>query len=128
MTLNSFLVTIGLITFIVYAVFNILYLIDLRKTSTAMRQFLAKTDANLDPALLELRSALADIRKLANDISEVIEKIRTAATTIVAVEKTIEHLYGYYREGFSQSAHGVKAGLKAGVVTLVKNLKRKKGA
>jgi hypothetical protein len=126
MTLNNILVTIGLIALVIYAIFNILYLIDLRKTSVAMRQFIAKTDENLNPALTELRYTLAEIRKLTGDISITIEKLRTAASAIISVEKIIEHLYGYYREGFSQSAQGLRAGFKAGVISLVKNLKRKK--
>jgi hypothetical protein len=132
MTLNETLLTIGLITLIVYAVFNILYLIDLRKTSVALRQFIAKTDENLNTALAELRSTLGDLRRVAADIAIVVERVRSAASAVTSVEKSLAYIYGYYRDGLRQSAQanlaGLKAGLKAGVISLVKNFKEKKRA
>ncbi len=130
MSLNQILATIALVIFIIYAVFNIIYLIDLRKTSLALRQFVAKTEENLNPALIELRLALEDIRKITSDAAVLTQKLRTAAGTIVTVEKSIQTLYGFYRDSFGQSANAnisaVKAGVKAGVVNLLKNLKAKK--
>ncbi len=130
MTLNEMLLTVGLISFIVYAVVNILYLIDLKKTSTSVRHFIAKTEQNLHPALFELRATLADFRKVAGDVSAVTEKTRSAVDLIASLEKNIEHLYVSYRENFGQSAQanmaGIKAGVKAGFASLIKNLKDKK--
>ncbi len=130
MTLNEMLLTIGLIAFIVYAVVNILYLIDLKKTSSAVRQFITNTEQNLNPALIELRATLEDFRKMTGDVSAVTEKARSAVDAVVSFEKGIEQLYGYYRENFSQTAQaniaGLKAGVKAGFTNLIKNLKEKK--
>ncbi len=130
MNINELLLAVGVIIFIIYAVFNIIYLIDLRKTSFAMRQFIAKTETNLDPALSELRRTLGDIRKVTDDVSTLIERLRAAVGTVAAVEKSIRTIYSYYKEGFGQAAQanvaGLKAGVKAGIVNLVKNLKDKK--
>lgn len=132
MTTNEILVTIGVVTLIVYTVFNIIYLNDLRKTSLALRRFIAKTEEELHPALLELRRTLEDIRKVSDDISSVAAGLQKAINTIISVERGIKSLYGYYREGLGQTAQssvaGLRAGVKAGVISLIKNLKDKKEA
>lgn len=128
MTLYEILAVIAVVTLVIYASFNIIYLIDLRRTSLAIRQFIARTEENLNPALAELRLALADIRKVSADISALTDRARSVTGTLIRVEKTIEQLYSFYRQGFSQSANmaALKAGVTAGVVNLVKNLKTKK--
>jgi uncharacterized protein YoxC len=131
--MNEILLAIGLVTFIVYAVFNIIYLNDVRKTSLALRQFIAKTEANLNPALAELTQALSDIRKVTEDISILVERLRSVVGTVASVEKSIVGLYGYYRDSFGQANQAniaaLKAGFKAGVVSLINTLTtRKEGA
>lgn len=126
--MTQILLIIAVITFIIYVVFNIIYLIDLRKTSVALRHFIIKTEENLNPALNELSRTLEEIRKVTYDVSAVVERLRTAAGAIVTVEKSIRNFYGYYKEGLGRAAQAnmasLKAGLKAGVVNLVKNLKK----
>ncbi len=128
--MTQILLIIAVITFIIYVVFNIIYLIDLRKTSVALRQFIIKTEENLNPALSELSRTLEEIRKVTYDVSNLVERLRTAASAIVTVEKSIRNIYGYYKEGLGRAAQAnmasIKAGLKAGVVNLVKNLKKQK--
>ncbi|OGW41571.1 MAG: hypothetical protein A2010_18565 [Nitrospirae bacterium GWD2_57_9] len=132
MIIYEILAVVAVITFVIYAVFNIIYLIDLRKTTRALRDFIAKTDENLNPALVDLKIVLKDVRKVTGDIAALSDRLRTTAGAIVTVEKAVQHVYGYYREGLSQSANAnlaaVKAGLRAGVVSLVRNLKTKKEA
>jgi hypothetical protein len=130
MDLYRILAVIAVVTFVIYAAFNIIYLIDLRKTSVALRRFINRTDENLIPALDELRSTLQDLRKVTSDVSSLTERMRSAAGAILTVERTIEHLYSYYREGLGQSAHvnmaAIKAGLRVGVANLFRNLRSKK--
>jgi hypothetical protein len=46
---------IGVVAFIIYAAFSISYLMDLRRTSNALRAFLMNTEGNLNATLEELR-------------------------------------------------------------------------
>ena len=52
------------------------------------------------------------------------------AETVARVEKTVNGLYEYYKEGLGEAARaniaGLKAGVKAGVVTLLKDLNNRK--
>ena len=130
MDLYRILALIAVITFVIYVIFNVIYLIDLRRTSIALRRFINRTDENLSPALAELRLTLQDLRKVTADVSSLTERMRSAAGALVTVEKTVEHLYNYYREGLGQSAQvniaAIKTGLRVGVANLFKNLKSKK--
>lgn len=130
MTFIEIVLLTALITFIVYTAFNVLYLLDLRKTNIALRKFIAKTDENLNSSLAELRSTLGEFRSVSGDIAMVVERVRSAATAVVSIEKAIEVVYGIYRDTFRRSAHasvtGLKAGIKAGVTSLVKNIGEKK--
>ncbi len=130
MTFYQILATIAVIIFLVYTVFNIVYLVDLRRTSVALRQFILRTEENLNPALAELRLTLQDIRKVTKDLSALSERLRAAAGTIITIEKTIQGLYAYYREGFAETANtniaALKAGVKAGVANFIKSMKSKK--
>lgn len=132
MNMNEILVTIALVTFIAYAVFNIIYLIDLRKTSVTLRQFIAKTEENLNPALIELRLMLEDIRKVSDNASSFLNRVGLVLTAIISLENNIRSVYGYYKEGLGQAAQaniaGVKAGVRAGVVNFIKKMKDKKEA
>lgn len=130
MTFYQILAAIAVVTFVVYAAFNIVYLIDLRRTSIALREFILRTEENLNPALMELRLALQDIRKVTADLSSLSDRLRAAAGTVLTIERTIQGLYGYYRDGLAESANAnlsaLKAGVRAGVVNFIKNLKTKK--
>lgn len=128
--MNAALLNIGAIIFIVYAVFNILWLIDMRRTSVALRRLIGKTEESLGPALAELTRAATDIRKATEGAFQLVERLRIAAGTIISAEKSIESIYHYYRQSVSQSAQsniaGIKAGVRAGVVNFLSNLKSRK--
>lgn len=130
MTTTEILLTIGVVTFIIYAIFNIIYLLDLRKTSFALRHFIIKTEENLNPALAELTRTLEEMRKVTGDAAAFVERARAALGMLVSAEKAIQGLYGRYREGFGNAAQanieGLKAGVKTGLINLFRNLKMRK--
>jgi hypothetical protein len=131
MNATNLLLAIGVAVFIIYAIVNIIYLNDLRKTTSVLRQFIIRTDENLQPALIDMRSALQDIRRISGDLVTATERVRSLAATLGAVEKSIRVIYGSYREGIQHAARSnvesVKAGLKAGVLSLFRNMRSKTG-
>jgi uncharacterized protein YoxC len=131
--MNEILVSIGIGVFIIYAAFNIANLIEMRRTSIALRQLINRTEENLHPALTALRGILEDVGKATYNIAALTERVREVSETVTRVEKSIRELYGYYKEGLGEAAQaniaGLKAGVKAGVVTLLKDLNvRKEGS
>lgn len=131
--MNEALVNIGIVVFIIYAAFNIASIIEMRRTNIALRQLIKRTEENLHPALTALRSILEDIGKATYNMAALTRSLRELAETVARVENTVNGLYEYYKEGLGEAARanmaGLKAGVKAGVVTLLKDLNdRKEGS
>ncbi len=129
MTTAEIILTIGVTAFIIYAAFNIFYLMELRRMSFAVRQLVEKAEENIHPTLVALRRALEDIGTVTDNVAELSKSLREAADAVTAAEKRIKALYLAYEDGISEAARaniaGVQAGIKAGVGTLLKGLKSK---
>ena len=129
MTTAEIILAIGVTAFIIYAAFNIFYLMELRRTSFAVRQLVEKAEENIHPTLAALRRALEDIGTVTDNVAELSKSLREAADAVTAAEKRIKALYLAYEDGISEAARaniaGVQAGIKAGVGTLLKGLKSK---
>jgi uncharacterized protein YoxC len=63
-------VAVVAITFLVLAVFAIPAFIEARKTAVAAREFLARTDMELQPALRDLRLIIDDLKFVVAEASE----------------------------------------------------------
>jgi hypothetical protein len=124
------LLSIGIVVFIIYAAFNIASIIEMRRTSIALRQLIKRSEENLHPALTALRGILEDIGKTTENVAVLTQSLRGVAETVARVEHTVDGLYAYYQEGVGEAARaniaGLKAGVKAGVVTLLKDLNERK--
>ena len=76
MIVISIAVAIMAITFVVLAVFTIPTFIEARKTAKAARDFLARTDTELQPVLKDLRAILTDVKNMSSEASEKAEDVR----------------------------------------------------
>jgi uncharacterized protein YoxC len=121
---------IGVAAFIIYAAFSIAYIINLQRTSNALRVFLKNTEGNLNATLTEFKSTLENMKKITANVSGITEDVRNIADTVVSLEKGIENFYGQVRNEFAAAAEaniaGLKAGITTGVVTLVRNLQERR--
>jgi uncharacterized protein YoxC len=128
--MNDALLTVAVVAFVVYVVFNVVYLIELKRTSAAVREFIKTTDGSLGPALEELRVTLGRVRKIADDAGGAVENIRQLTDAVGIMEKGIKRLYEYYKDDLGPAASaniaGWKAGVRTGVVTLLRTLKERK--
>ena len=128
--MNDIMLSIGVVVFIIYAAFNIAHIIEIRRTSVALRQLIERTEENLHTSLTALRGILDDVGKATYDVAVLTRSLRGVAETVVRVENTVHGLYGYYKEGLGKAARaniaGLKAGVKAGVVTLLKDVNERK--
>jgi uncharacterized protein YoxC len=121
---------IGVVAFIVYAAFSISYLMDLRRTSNALRAFLMNTEGNLNATLTELKGTLENMNKITANVSGITQDVKDIADTVVSVEKGIQNFYGKVKDDLAAAAEanvaGLKAGIATGVVTLVRNIKERR--
>jgi uncharacterized protein YoxC len=121
---------IGVVAFIIYAAFSIFYIIDLQRTSNALRAFLKNTEGNLNATLTELKSTLENMKNITANVSGITQDVRDIADTVVSLEKGIQTFYGKVKDEFAAAAEaniaGLKAGITTGVVTLVRSLQERR--
>jgi len=128
--MNETLANTGIVVFIVYAAFSVANMIEMRRTSIALRRFVKRSEEDLYSALTALRGILEDIEKSTYNVAALTRSFREVAEAVTKVENTVTGLYAYYKEGLGETARanvaGLKAGVKAGVTTLLKNLNNRK--
>ena len=121
---------IGVMAFIVYAAFSIAYIMSMKRMTTAIYTMVNKTEENLNKTLSELKGTLENVRNITGDVSAVTEDVSRISHSVASVERGLRELYGYLKEGLDTAVEanmaGLKAGIKTGVVTLVKNLQQGK--
>ncbi len=124
------LLAIGLVVFIIYASFSIAQTIELRRTSMALRHMIARTEESLQPPLAAARGILENVKKSTDNVFILTEQVREMVEAVRRVEQSVTSLYEYYLDGMGESARaniaGLKAGVQAGVSTLLRDLSDKK--
>jgi hypothetical protein len=130
MSFIELLLAIGVVSFVIYAAFNIFYIIEMRKTNFAIRQLVARAEENLHPALAAVRHIFEDIKTITDDAATLSKSLREAAEGLTAAQNAIKDMYQSYEENLGKSVRanvsGLKAGIKTGVDTLLSNLKDRK--
>jgi len=127
------ILSVGVAAFIVFAAFYVSYLMGMKRTSATVEKFLVRTEGNLNDTLAELKGTLENVRKITGDVGAVVEEVRRMSNTVARLDKSIRIIYGYIKGGAGSAAGaniaGLKAGIKTGMVTLVKNMQyRKEGS
>lgn len=117
---------IGVATFIVYTIFNVTYIVSMKKTSDTMTSFFRNTEGNLNAALSELKETLENLKKITGDVGAVTEDVKQISNSLASVERSVRGAYGQLKDGLGSAAGaniaGLKAGIATGVVTLVKSM------
>ena len=130
MSFIEVLLATGVVSFIIFASFSIIYIIEMRRTSFAIRQFIAKAEENLHPALASVRHIFEDIKTITDNAATLSKSLREAAEALTTAQNAIKDIYQSYEENVDQTVRanvaGLKAGIKTGVVTLLSNLKDRK--
>ncbi len=124
------ILSVGVIAIIVYTAYFINYVQSLKRVSATVNDFIKRTEDTMNGALLELKGALENIRKITGDVGAVTEEVRQLSNTVASLEKGIRDVYEYMRNNLGSVVEaniaGLKAGIKSGVVTLAKNLQEKR--
>jgi uncharacterized protein YoxC len=123
---------IGVAAFLIYAAYFIVWVRSMMRMNALIDGFINRTEGNINATLIELKATLENTRKITGDVGAVTEEVRQISHTVASVDKGLQNLYGYVRDGLGPAAEanlaGLKAGIKTGVVTLVKNLREKEGS
>jgi len=117
---------IGVATFIVYTVFNVTYILSMRRTSDSMTAFFRNIEESLNATLAELRGTLENMKKITGDVGAVTQEVKQISDSVASLERSILGLYDQMKEGLGSAAGaniaGLRAGITTGVATLVKSM------
>jgi hypothetical protein len=133
MSFIEIMLAIGVVTFIIFASFNIYYLIEMRRTSLAVRQLVTRAEENIYPTLAAARHIFENIQTITDNTATLAASLRNAAIALNAAQGMIDmikDLYMSYEKNVGQSVRanvsGIKAGINTGVATLLSSLKERK--
>ena len=124
--MTDYILAAGVGAFIVYTVFNINYLMSMKRTSERVNEFVRNTEGNVNTTLQELSGTLENLRKISGNVSAVTEDVRQISNSVASLEKSMRESLVYLRDSLGSAAEaniaGLKAGITTGVATLVRNL------
>ena len=128
--MNYMLLNIGVVVFIVFAIVSIAYQVNNYRAATALRQFIRQSSGEMQKVLVELSVTLANFRKITDNVIVVTEDVREIANLVADLQRDIKTLYSFIRETLGGTVKadiaGLKAGVKTGMATLVKNLREER--
>jgi uncharacterized protein YoxC len=127
--MTEILVLIGLIILMIFLGFLVYLIFEMRRTIMAMREFISRTEENLNPALIEMKLTFESIRTVTDDIGSVTAEVRDISEVIGDVSKNVRKVSGIV-DGVGHligaNVAGLKAGIKTGLMTLFYNVIQRK--
>lgn len=125
--MNDMLMNIGVVVFIVFAIVSIAYQVSAYRAAADLRQFIRQSSGDMRNVLAELRGTLENFRKITDNVSVVTEDVREISNSVADLQRDVRTLYSFIRETVGGAVKadlaGLKAGVKTGMETLVKNLR-----
>jgi uncharacterized protein YoxC len=123
--MNTILLVVIAVCVLAIAFFLIPVLTELQKTLASLRK---ATDEGLKPALEELQATLKSARVISDDVGGITSDIREVSRSVVEIGHKVSAINGLLETAGSSvtlRAAGLKAGIRAAIEYLVKNLIRK---
>lgn len=123
---------LGLIAIVVVvtAGFLVSLIIELKKTTSSLRDFLKTTEESIKHTMEELQQTLKSIRNISDNINDVTDDIKTFSGSVRNIGENISRV-GQLIEGATSSTVIKASGLKVGTMTalsvLLNNIFSKKG-
>lgn len=124
----------GIITVsvVVAVIVFVIIMLEVKDTIKKLKEFLASAESSLQPTLIELQSAIKNIRELTEEttlatkgirvFSDSIKEIGEQAKSVSINVKRISRFLEDITSATIIETSGIKAGVKAGVLTFMKNL------
>lgn len=124
--IGFFIMMVGLLVGIGFLIY---VSIELRKTLSGIRELIHITQDRLMPVIQETEMTLRSIRKVSDDVGTVTENVKNFSTAMEDVVKNVRAISSIaeeFRSGVSLRVSGVKAGLKAAINVLLKQIKERR--
>lgn len=118
------------IAVVVTAGFIVSLIIELKKTTSSLREFLKTTEESIRPAMEELQQTLKSIRSISNDINDITDDIKTFSGSVRNIGENVSRVSKLIEDVTSLTvikASGLKVGIRTALDVLLNNLFSKKG-
>ncbi len=123
--MTTLLLSIITLACVVLVIVLIYVLLELRRATQKLEQFITTSETSLKPTLDELPGTIRSIRHIAENIATVTDDVKTLSGSVRDVGENIRLTSGYIEEIASSSSvqvSGLRAGIRAGFNVLVNNL------
>jgi uncharacterized protein YoxC len=130
--MNNFFLGLIILAIIVVVIIFIWVMVELRKAIRALKELVNTTENSFKPTLAELQETLKSVRNVADNVTGVTGDMKVLSGALKNVGKSVNHVAGDVEhvanlvDGITSSAareaSGLKAGIKAGALVLLKNL------
>jgi uncharacterized protein YoxC len=121
-TLLLSIITIACVALVIVLIY---VLLEVRVATQKLEQFISTSESSLKPTLDELPETIRSVRYIAENIATVTDDVKTLTGSVREVGQNIRLTSGYIEEIASSSSvqvSGLRAGIRAGLYTLVNNL------
>ena len=121
----NILVVIALVFAIFLSAAIIWFIIDLRRTSCALREFIKSTEETLAPAMIELKLTMQSVRSVHEDVGAIVRDARDITDSVSDISQNIKKLSGIAGElgaGMSSTVVGLRAGVREGIMAFIGSL------
>lgn len=120
--------SVGVIGFLIVVGFIVYASIEMRKAAITFNGFLIRTEERMKPVLEEAEQSLKSIRNVSDDMKTVTENVKNFAgemNEITTNLKVINNIANELKEGASLRVLGIKAGIRAALNVLIKEMSAK---
>lgn len=117
------------LAFLIVVCFLMYVLLELRKSSRALTDFLKNTEESLKPALEELRLTLISLRKVTDDVNSVTGDVRAISGSARDIGQNIKKVSMVLNEVSSDAiikVSGLRVGIRTALEVLIKNFFEKR--
>ena len=130
--MNNFFLGLITLAIIVAVIIFVWVMLELRKAIRALRELVDTIENSLKPTVAELQETLKSVRNVGDNVTGVTEDMKVLSGALKNVGKSVNHVAGDVEhvanlvDRITSSAvleaSGLKAGIKAGLWVLLKNL------
>ncbi len=126
MSLGFFIMALGFLTVIGFLIYAS---VEIRRAAASFREFLKNTEERIQPVLEETEHTLKSLRKVSDDVGTATENVRNFSSAVYEIVDNVKALSGIVsdlRGGVNLRVLGVKAGIKAALNVLIKQIKERR--
>lgn len=126
LSIGFFIVTV---TFLASAIFLMYVAVEIKRSATAIKEFLNRTEERMKPVLDDAEQVIKNLKGISSDVGTVTENVRNFSAVISEISanlKVLSSMISGASEGLSVRALGIKAGIKTALEVLIKQIKERR--